>query len=221
MEAADSELPMGRLNPYLGDKRSASGTASGHYFHQDLLVARRVFEARPSNHLDVGSRVDGFVAHVACFRQIDILDFRPLKSSVNNIRIIQCDMTLPIPDELRGEYDSLSCLHAIEHFGLGRYGDRIDVDGHIRGIFNMAQLLTPGGTLYLSAPLGRSRVEFNAHRVFSVGDLISLVEPYFEVTRLSCVDDNGDLHDDVSQDFLRRSEYDFGLSIIEATRRRD
>jgi hypothetical protein len=33
-----------------------------------------------------------------------------------------------------GYCDSLSCLHALEHFGLGRYGDPIDPRGHEKGI---------------------------------------------------------------------------------------
>ena len=33
-----------------------------------------------------------------------------------------------------GQTDSLSCLHAIEHFGLGRYTDPIDINIHIKGL---------------------------------------------------------------------------------------
>lgn len=67
----------------------------------------------------------------------------------------------------RAEYcDSLSCLHALEHFGLGRYGDPIDPQGFVRGLANMARLLKPGGVFYLSTPIGAERVEFSANRVF-------------------------------------------------------
>jgi hypothetical protein len=75
-----------------------------------------------------------------------------------------------------GYCDSLSCLHAIEHFGLGRYGDPIDPTGHERGIANMALLLKPGGTFYLSTPIGQERVEFNANRVFDPHTIIKLME---------------------------------------------
>jgi hypothetical protein len=67
---------------------------------------------------------------------------------------------------LEGYCDSLSCLHALEHFGLGRYGDPIDPSGFERGLCNMASLLTKGGIFYLSVPIGIDRVEFNANRVF-------------------------------------------------------
>ena len=62
--------------------------------------------------------------------------------------------------------DSLSCLHALEHFGLGRYNDAIDPNGFERGLINMSRLLKNFGIFYLSVPIGIARVEFNAHRVF-------------------------------------------------------
>ena len=40
--------------------------------------------------------------------------------------------------------DSISCLHAIEHFGLGRYGDPVDVLGHVKALDNIRKALTPG-----------------------------------------------------------------------------
>jgi len=52
----------------LTDRFDPGGDASGHYFHQDLIVARRIFERDPRKHVDVGSRIDGFVAHLAVFR---------------------------------------------------------------------------------------------------------------------------------------------------------
>src|SRR4051794_20329316 len=57
--ASDKEFPFGRFSPYIGEGASESGTASGHYFHQDLLVAQWVFQDNPTRHVDVGSRTDG------------------------------------------------------------------------------------------------------------------------------------------------------------------
>jgi hypothetical protein len=70
--------------------------------------------------------------------------------------------------------DSLSCLHALEHFGLGRYGDPIDPLGHESGLSNMSKILKSGGRFYLSLPLGIERVEFNANRVFDPLSIINL-----------------------------------------------
>ena len=107
---------------------------------------------------------------------------------------------MQIGDSLTGITDSLSCLHAIEHFGLGRYGDPIDYDGHVKGLANMTRMIAPGGRFYLSAPMGETRVEFNAHRVFSPGYLLGLVEHEFDLVRFSYEDDDFGFHDDVPLD---------------------
>ena len=182
--------------PRLADKYSASGVASGHYFHQDLLVARRIFERNPRRHVDVGSRVDGFVAHVATFRQIEVLDIRPLGTSVPNIIFTQADLMDP-SSGLRDYCDSLSCLHALEHFGLGRYGDPLNIDGHRIGFANLSRILSPGGLMYLSLPIGEERIEFNAHRVFDISTILGLAAAEFELVGFSYVDDLGNLHENV------------------------
>lgn len=155
--------------PHLRDRFEEGGFTRSEYFWQDLLVARSIAEAKPEKHVDVGSRVDGFVGHVASFRQIEVLDVRPITTSISGIVFHQCDLmeltSLPGMNGL-GYCDSLSCLHALEHFGLGRYGDPINSLGYSQGLSNMARLLRPGGTFYLSTPVGRERVVFNAHWVF-------------------------------------------------------
>ena len=127
----DLDFTFGPIYPILADKKTESGRIKGQYFHQDLLVAQRIFEKTPIRHIDVGSRVDGFVAHVASFRKIDVFDIRPLESKVDNIQFIQDDFINPV-NAIDNSTDSLSCLHALEHFGLGRYGDPIDAYGHVK-----------------------------------------------------------------------------------------
>jgi Caenorhabditis protein of unknown function, DUF268 len=67
----------------------------------------------------------------------------------------------------RNSVESLSSLHAAEHFGLGRYSDPIDLDACFKFMDSLQTVLAPAGRLYFSVPVGRERVEFNAHRVFS------------------------------------------------------
>lgn len=163
---------MGRTFAILDEKNAFSGTAKGHYFHQDIFVANRIFRAVPERHVDVGSRIDRFVAHVAAFRQIEVFDIRPLVAKTHDIHFRQIDLADELPDEFVGCTDSLSCLHTVEHFGLGRYGDRIQYDGHRVGLRNLTRVLCAGGTLCFSVPIGPQRVEFNAHRVFSIRYLL-------------------------------------------------
>lgn len=165
----------GRLNllPCLHDWYEEGGSTKDEYFWQDLHVARMIHLANPQKHVDIGSRIDGFVAHVASFREIEVFDIRPITALIPGVVFRQADLMNP-PESLVGHCDSLSCLHALEHFGLGRYGDPIDPQGYAAGLGNMAKILQPGGLLYLSVPVGTERVEFNAHRIFDPRALVRL-----------------------------------------------
>jgi hypothetical protein len=180
--------------PILNDYTDLAGTASGHYFHQDLLVSQFVFQKNPKRHIDVGSRIDGFVAHVASFRKIEIIDIRRIpKSEHSNIIFREADLMSGGEIE---SVDSISCLHAIEHFGLGRYGDPVDPEGHLLGFKNLVGMLKRGGDLYISFPIGsQNEVHFNAHRVFHPMDIFSWAEcSKLELLSFDYVDDMGNLH---------------------------
>jgi predicted SAM-dependent methyltransferase len=93
--------------------------------------------------------------------------------------------------------DSISCLHAIEHFGLGRYGDQIDPEGHIKGFKNMIKMLKPKGKLYISFPICKTnQVHFNAHRVFHPQDILSWLDNanQIKLDRFDYVDESGSLN---------------------------
>ena len=197
----------------LSDYGDNSGIAKGDYFHQDLLVAKLIYEDQPKRHIDIGSRVDGFVAHVASYRKIEVLDIRPqAKSEHENIIFTQAD--LMNPKDL-GEVDSISCLHAIEHFGLGRYSDVIDIDGHNKGITNLVNLLNKDGLLYISFPIGqKDEVYFNANRIFQVDTIFKhpIIKKNMELVRFDYVDQSGNLHIDVKvQDFNTNTKYGCGI----------
>lgn len=190
-------FPRGKASPCLGDHAAASGCGRGAYFFQDLWVAQQVFRNAPERHVDVGSRVDGFVAHVAAFRKLEVIDIRPLPDDIPQVTFRQADMMGDLPPELVACCDSLSCLHALEHFGLGRYGDPVDPDGWKKGFRNLCSMLKPGGRLYLSVPIGEARVEFNSQRVFAVPCLLRMFAEQFEVERVTVVDDRGFLVQEV------------------------
>lgn len=187
--------------PILRDYDAQAGLASGHYFHQDLLVASFIYKSNPARHIDIGSSIEGFVAHVASFRKIEVMDVRPLKSTGHeNIVFFQADL-MDQNNACQNITDSISCLHAIEHFGLGRYGDPIDPNGHKKGFNNMLRMLEHNGTLYISFPIGKvNAVHFNAHRVFHPKDIFTWPDPgnKLDLIRFDYVDDEGSLHQDVN-----------------------
>jgi hypothetical protein len=180
------------LKPMLLDYFDQAGDASGHYFFQDLWAARKIFAAHPQQHFDIGSRIDGFVAHVLSFMPVQVMDIRPLTSVVPGLTFVRADATnlTGVPDN---SVESLSCLHAAEHFGLGRYTDPIDPDACFRAMAAMQRVLRPGGHLYFSVPVGAERLEFNAQRVF---DPVTILLTFNRLQLLSfaAVDDAGQFH---------------------------
>ncbi len=158
--------------PCVHDRREEGGATKNEYFWQDLIVARMIHAAEPECHVDIGSRVDGFVAHVASFREIEVFDVRPISASIPGVVFRRADL-MQIAESFDGYCDSLSCLHALEHFGLGRYGDPMNVQGVSLGLASMVRMIREGGVFYLSVPIGRERVEFNANWIFAPSTIIS------------------------------------------------
>ncbi len=204
----------------LTDRFIQSGTASGHYFHQDLLVANKIFQNNPIKHVDIGSRVDGFVAHVASFRAIEVFDIRDLDIDILNIKFKRADIMADDFD-LYDYCDSISSLHVIEHLGLGRYGGKVDPNGHLKGLDNIYEMLKAEGKFYFSVPIGEQRIEFHAHRVFSVKYLLELLEGRYRIDSFSYVDDRGKLFREVQlnlQDIQNNYSCSYGCGIFELTK---
>jgi SAM-dependent methyltransferase len=217
----DSSFRFGRKYPILDERFSESGTMAGHYFHQDLFVAKRIFEANPKRHVDIGSRTDGFVAHVAVFREIEIIDIREQKSKVDNVIFRKADL-MELPENMINYCDSISALHSIEHFGLGRYGDPIDYNGYLKAIENIRLVLKTGGVFYFAVPIGNQRIEFNAHRVFSIQYLLDLLGAKFNIESFSYVNDEGDFFGGVElteKDIMNNYNCFYGCGIFVLTKK--
>lgn len=203
------------------DKDEEGGSAKGHYFHQDLLVAQKIFNNNPTKHIDIGSRINGLIAHLASFREVTILDIRQVTPKIKNVSFIQADC-MHLDSKWDNSSESISSLHAIEHFGLGRYGDEIDANGHIKGLDNIYRMLQQGGTFYFSVPIGRQRIEFNAHRVFSIQYLLDYFNDKYDIKSFSYVDDKGDLHDNqllTTETIKNNCGCKYGCGIFELTKR--
>lgn len=154
-----------RLHPALHDRTDQAGGAAGSYFCQDLHVANLVYQAQPMRHVTVGSVLSGFVAHVAAFRTITVMDRRPLdRVGHPNIEFECQDLLGTVPTEIT---DSLSCLSTMHHLGTGRYGGAVTTRGPEQGMRNLVQMLKPQGTLYIGVALhSHDRTIFNSGRAF-------------------------------------------------------
>ena len=203
------DIAIGARYPILTDFADSAGTASGHYFHMDLWAARRIYQAQPDRHVDIGSRVDGFIAHLLTFREVEVLDIRPLDSQVEGLKFVRGDATT-LSEIGDGAWTSISCLHAAEHFGLGRYGDPLDPWAYRKLMSALSRVLAPGGRLYFAVPIGKERVEFNAHRVFDPRRIVTEF-PALTLLAFSAVNDDGSFSADVQPTDYVQADHACGL----------
>ena len=178
--------PASDLYPCLADATLKTGF-DPHYFFQAAWLARRLAATRPAVHTDIGSDV-GMVGVISAFVPVEFLDIRLLDVALEGLISRRDNLSsLALPSE---SVSSLSCLHVLEHIGLGRYGDPLDPDGHVKAAGELSRVLAPGGDLYLSVPVGRERACFNAHRVFSVATVRKLFST-LHLQEFALVDDEG------------------------------
>ena len=167
------------------------------YFWQDLWAAKLVNQKNPKIHYDIGSRIDGFIANLASNREnIVLIDIRPLEVRIPGVDFLQADATSLVGIEDKS-IESISALCSLEHFGLGRYGDPIDPDAWYKAMKSIMRVLSDGGDLYLSVPIGWEHLEYNAHRIFYPQTIIDTFNELTLVEFSSANDDGIEYNVDV------------------------
>lgn len=159
------------LYPIIKDKYANAGDV-GSYFWQDLWAARLIYKSGIKEHFDIGSRVDGFIAHLLSMNiDVTLIDIRELPNKVEGLHTIIDDATSL--NHIKNEsIISMSALCSLEHFGLGRYGDTIDSEACFKCFGKIMKKIKKGGNLYISVPIGKEHIEFNAHRVFYADTIV-------------------------------------------------
>lgn len=75
-------------------------------------------------------------------------------------------MTLDELSATQMQFDAGISISTFEHTGLGRYGDSLDPDGDLKAMMLMRTRIRHGGLLFLSVPMSRDAVIWNAHRIY-------------------------------------------------------
>ncbi len=173
--------------PQIFDKTITTGF-DRHYVYHTAWAARKVKEINPEKHIDIASSLY-FPGIVSAFIPVDFYDYRPAPLVLSNLDTKHADLT-----KLHFESNSiasLSCLHTIEHIGLGRYGDPIDPEGDIKACMELSRVLAPGGSLLFVTPVGKKAViQFNAHRIYTY-DLVMKLFPELKLHEFSFVPEHG------------------------------
>jgi len=143
-----------------------------HYVYHTAWAARVISEIQPESHTDISSSLY-LPALVSAFIPVHFYDYRPASLTLSDLTMNSGDlMKLPFADMSKL---SISCLHTIEHVGLGRYGDPIDPQGDIKALKELRRVVQSGGNLLLVVPVGKKRIEFNAHRIYNPKEFADLV----------------------------------------------
>ncbi len=149
--------------PCIKDKTIKTGFEA-HYVYHTSWAARKVKEINPQRHVDISSSLY-FSGIVSAFVPIDFYDYRPADLNLSNLTSNFGDLNkLPFENDC---IPSLSCMHTIEHIGLGRYGDVMDPTGDLKAIAELKRVLAKGGSFLFVSPVGKPKIEFNAHRIYS------------------------------------------------------
>jgi SAM-dependent methyltransferase len=161
--------------PFLNEDTATTGF-DVHYIYHVGWALRKLAEHKPAQHVDFSSSLYFCIAASAVCKTT-FYDFRPANLHLSDLKCECADLTaLPLQT---ASIASASCMHVIEHIGLGRYGDPIDACGDLRAIAELKRVVGPGGRLYMVAPTGRPSVAFNAHRVYAADALVARFEPEF------------------------------------------
>lgn len=173
--------------PCLNDK-TATTAFDRHYVYHCAWAARVVASLRPSYHVDVSSHLY-FSTLVSAFVPVRFYDYRPARIGLTNLTSQAADLcALPFEDQ---SISSLSCMHVVEHVGLGRYGDPLDPDGDLKAMEELTRVLAVDGSLLFVVPVGQPRIMFNAHRIYSYRQIVEYF-PDLSLEQFAMVPDQAD-----------------------------
>lgn len=210
------KLRLSGLSPCIADKTTVTDF-DRHYIFHPAWAARILAETRPVAHVDLSSSLT-FCTMVSAFIPTSFYDYRPADLCLSGLSCGSADLlALPFEDN---SIPSLSCMHVIEHIGLGRYGDPLDPDGDLQAISELKRVVAPGGTLLLVVPVGAARLMFNAHRIYSYDQIIDSFTG-FTLQEFALVPDDGWLVRHAEPRLVKQQEYGCGCFRFEKNLHRE
>ena len=189
-EAQESELrfPEAKKSERVASLWEATQTTAfdAHYLYHTAWAVRAIARKAPAKHVDISSSLY-FSATLSAMVLTEFYDFRTTVVDLDNLKCGQADLTSLFFED--GSLESLSCMHTIEHVGLGRYGDPIDVNGDLKAAQELGRVVAPGGILLMVVPVGTQRIVFNSHRIYARANLLAMF-PDFDPVEIALVRDD-------------------------------
>lgn len=194
--------------PCLNDKTSTT-LFNRHYVFHTAWAARILARTKPKEHVDISSSLY-FSCLASAFLPIRFYDYRPTDLNLSGLQSQAANLlALSFSD---ASIQSLSCMHVVEHIGLGRYGDPIDPQGDLKAISELKRVLAEGGNLLFVTPVGKPKIMFNAHRIYSYDQIMSYFDD-FELVEFALIPDNigaGGLIEQATKDMANSQNYGCG-----------
>lgn len=161
-------VEIGDIYPQLYDKTEFTGF-DRHYVYHTAWAARILKKTAPDVHVDISSSLY-FCSIVSAFIPVKFYDFRPAQLNLTHLSSEDADL---LNLHFAGNsIKSLSCMHTVEHVGLGRYGDPLDPDADLKAIDELKRVLAVSGNLLFVVPVGKPKIMYNAHRIYGYNEII-------------------------------------------------
>jgi hypothetical protein len=157
-----------------------------HYIYHTGWAARKIISSNVTIHHDFSSSLY-LSSIISAVVPVVFYDLRPANLNLSNYEGRSADLVkLNIPNNC---LNSISCLHVIEHIGLGRYGDSIDPDADMRACNELQRVASIGGKILVVVPVGKPKICFNAHRIYSF-DMVMKMFSQCELISKALIPDN-------------------------------
>lgn len=185
-----------------------------HYVYHTAWSIRKVLEIMPIKHIDISSSLY-FSSTLSAFLPVDFYDYRPANLTLSNLVCKRADVTkLDFKSE---SIDCLSCMHVVEHIGLGRYGDSLDAGGDLVAINELKRVIKKSGKLIFVVPVGKPKIQFNAHRIYSYEQIIEYFSD-FALKEFSLIPDNAleiGMVYNADSNLVKRQDYACGCFVFQ------